>query len=270
MLRKALTRDYRHLRARVVKRLKQDSTDKTPLKYIGRIIDFFAGINLSIRTKILLSFCIVILMMGATNAVLILWVLEYNRQYDAIITNITTANSINGYIKPTIDSEMWYIVAGKKEFQEGKQYEIIDNVNTQLRWMVENTDSDKARIKLEVLLRTMETLTRYVDRMGEQIEHGSRVDENEQVLENIRGVSDLVNDLVEEYMLFEVNRAELQYKEMQNGFTRWAITYMVLMFGAIGFSVIAAVGISRSIYIPIKKLHDVTTTTLTGDSDVLK
>jgi hypothetical protein len=82
MLRKALTRDYRHLLTGIVSRVKQDSTDKTSLKYIGRIVDFFAGMNWSIRTKILLSFCVVILMMGATNAVLILWVLEYNRQYD--------------------------------------------------------------------------------------------------------------------------------------------------------------------------------------------
>jgi two-component system sensor histidine kinase YesM len=269
MLRKALTRDYRHLLTGIVSRVKQDSTDKTSLKYISRIIDFFAGINLSIRTKILLSFCVVILMMGTTNAVLFMQVLAYNRQYDAIITNITTANSINGYIKPAIDSEMYYIVAGKKDFQEGKQYEIIDNVNTQLQWMTENTDSDKAKIKLEVLLRTMETLTRYVDRMGEQIEQGSRVAENMQVLENIRGVSDLVNDLVQEYMLFEVNRAEQNYRETQQSFTRSAITYIVLMFSAIGFSVIAAVVISRSIYIPIKKLHNVTTTITKNDLEAL-
>jgi two-component system sensor histidine kinase YesM len=269
MLRKALTSDYRQIFAEIANRVKKDSTDKTSRKYIGRIVDFFAGINLSIRAKILLSFCVVILMMGTTNAVLFMQVLAYNRQYDAIITNITTANSINGYIKPAIDSEMYYIVAGKKEFQEGKQYEIIDNVNNQLWWMIENTDSDKARIKLEVLLRTMETLTRYVDRMGEQIEQGSRVAENMQVLENIRGVSDLVNDLVQEYMLFEVNRAEQNYRETQQSFTRSAITYIVLMFSAIGFSVVAAVAISRSIYIPIKKLHDVTTTITKNDLEAL-
>ena len=238
-------------------------------KYLGRVIDYFASINLSIRTKILLSFLIVIFMMSAINAILIIQVLNFNRQYDAIITNVTTANSINGYIKPAIDTEMWNIVAGKKEFNQGDQYQIINDVNTQLNWMKNNTDSDKAKIKLDVILRTMDTLTRYVDRMGEQIVQGSRVAENEMVLENIRGVSDLINDLVQEYMLFEVNRAEQNYRQTQNQFIRWAMTYVILLFCMIGFSIAAAWIISESIYIPIKKLHNVTTTITETDLQAL-
>ena len=121
---------------------------------------------MSIRAKILLSLCIVILLMGTTNVVLMLQMLNYSRQYDAIITNITTANSISGNIKPDIDTEMWKIVAGKIEFKEGKQYEIINDVNTKVQWMMDNTDSHRAKIKLEVILRTMQTLTHYVDRDG--------------------------------------------------------------------------------------------------------
>jgi two-component system sensor histidine kinase YesM len=168
-------------------------------KYLGKFIDLFASIRLSLRMKILLSFFAVIFMMAAINAMLILEVLRFNRQYDAIITNITTANSINGYIKPAIDTEMWNIVAGKKEFKEGNQYQIIDQVNSQIKSMMANTDSDKSRIKLEVILRTMGTLSHYVDQMGAQIERGSRVTENELVLDNIRGVSDVVESSVQDY-----------------------------------------------------------------------
>ena len=74
---------------------------------VGLVNDLFARMSLSVRRKILLSLCIVILMMGFTNVVLIVQVLSYSRQYDAIITNITTANSISGEIKPDIDKEMW-------------------------------------------------------------------------------------------------------------------------------------------------------------------
>ncbi len=238
-------------------------------KYMGGIINYFAGIHLSIRTKILLSFLIVIFLMSAINAILILQVLKFNRQFDAIISNIITANSINGYINPAIDSEMWEIVAGKTEFEAGKQYEIIDGANAKIRWMMDNAASDKSRIKLEVIRRTMDTLTHYVNVMGEQIEQGSRVSQNEQVLENIRGVSDLVDDLIQEYILFEVNQAGENYKEIQRNFTHWAFTYMILLFCVIGFSMMAAWIISESIYIPIKKLHDVTTTITEQDLQVL-
>jgi two-component system sensor histidine kinase YesM len=267
MTKKAFAIDFRHILTQVSSKV--SSTGKTPLKYIGRVVDFLAGINLSIRAKILLSLCIVIVLMGTTNAVLMLQVLSYSRQYDAIITNITTANSISGHIKPDIDTEMWKIVAGKTEFRTGKQYDIINDVNTKLQWMMENTDSPKARIKLEGIRRTMQTLTRYVGLMGEQIERKSTAAENEATLENIRFVSGVVEEVIQDYALFEVQRTNTQYQQMREGLTRWELSYFLLMFAAVCFSVLAAWGISRSIYIPIKKLHDVTTTITRNDLQAL-
>jgi two-component system sensor histidine kinase YesM len=267
MLRKALAIDYRHILTQIGS--KASPTNKTPLKYVGRVIDFWAGINLSIRAKILLSLCIVILLMGTTNVMLMLQLLNYSRQYDAIITNITTANSIGGNIKPAIDSEMWQIVAGNLEFKDGKQYEIINDVNAKVQRMMENTDSPRAKIKLEVILRTVQTLNQYVDLMGNQIEHHSTPANNELTLENIRFVSGVVEEVVQDYVLFEVQRTNTQYQLMREGFTRWEISYYLLMFGAVCFSVLAAWGISRSIYNPIKKLHDVTTTITKNDLQAL-
>jgi two-component system sensor histidine kinase YesM len=238
-------------------------------RYMEKFIDFFAGIQVSLRAKILFSFFTVIFLLSAINAVLILQVLRFNRQYDAIMTNITTANSINGYIKPAIDTEMWNVVAGKNEFKDGDQYEIIDQVNSQIESMMANTDSDKSRIKLEVIRRTMGTLTSYVDKMGAQIARGSRVAENELVLDNIRGVSEVVEESVQDYMLFEVNQAGQQYKENRTQFTRWTMIYMILLPCVVGFSIAAAWIISASIYIPIKKLHDVTTTITKNDLQAL-
>lgn len=238
------------------------ASEPTP-RYMEKFIDLFAGIRLSLRSKMMLSFFTVILLLSAINVMMILEVLRFNRQYDAIITNITTANSINGYVKPAIDAEMWNIVSGKTEFGEGSQYQIIQQVNDQIDSMMVNTESDKSRIKLEVISRTMSTLTHYIDKMGEQIAQGSRVAENELVLEDIRGVSIVVEESVQDYMLFEVNQAEQQYKANQTRFTRLFIIYMILLPGVVGFSILAAWIISASIYIPIKKLHDVTTT-ITG------
>jgi two-component system sensor histidine kinase YesM len=164
---------------------------------------------------------------------------------------------------------MWKIVAGKIEFKEGKQYGIINDVNTQVRRMMENTDSHRAKVKLDVILRTMQTLTQYVDRMGAQIEHQSTADDNEAALENIRFVSGVVEEVVQDYVLFEVQRTNTQYQQMREGFVRWEILSILLMFSAVGFSVVAAWGLSRSIYIPIKKLHDVTTTITKNDLQAL-
>jgi len=267
VIRKALTIDFKNILTKV--RLEANSNGKSPLKYLGRVIEAFAGINLTIRMKILLSLGIVILLMGTTNVVSMLQVLSYSRQYDAIITNITTANSISGSIKPDIDNEMWRVVAGKINFVEGKQYDIIDSANTKVQWMMENTDSHRAKVKLDVILRTMQTLTQYVDLMGSKIEHNSTATENEAVLENIRFVSGVIEEVVQDYVLFEVHRTEGLYQVMREGFIRWEILSIVLIFSAVAFSVVAAWGLSKSIYTPIKKLHDVTTTITKNDLQAL-
>ena len=238
-------------------------------KYLNKFIGLFAGVRLSLRAKILLSFFTVIFLLATVNMVMILEVIRFNRQYDTIITNITTANSINGYIKPTIDTEMWNIVAGKNEFKDGHQYQIIGQVDTQIESMMANTDSGKSRRKLEVIRRTIRTLTRYVDRMGEQIANGSRVADNELVLENIRGVSTVVEASIQDFVINEVNQAEIKYKETQARFTRYAILYLILLPGLILFSILAAWVISAGIYLPIKKLHNVTSTITKNDLQAL-
>ena len=246
-----------------------NSTSSSLLRYFGRLADFLAGVNLSIRTKILVSLCIVILLMGITNVVSMLQVLNYSRQYDAIITNITTANSISGSIKPIIDTEMWKIVSGKIRFSEGKQYEIIADVRAQINWMIENTDSQRAKVKLDLVLRTLQSLEEYVNQMGNLIAQNSTSAENETVLENIRFATSVMEEVVQNYVLYEVQRTETQYQVMREGYVRWQILSIILIFSAVGFSVVAAWSLSRSIYTPIKKLHDVTTTITKNDLQAL-
>ena len=245
------------------------SAGKYPLKYLRRLADLLAGVNLSIRVKILVALCIVIFLMGTTNVVSMLQVLSYSRQYDAIITNITTANSISGSIKPDIDNEMWKIVSGNIKFSDGKQYEIIDSANKEVRWMMENTDSQRAKVKLDLILRTLQSLKEYVDLMGNKIDHNSTSAENEAVLENIRFATSVLEEVVQNYVLYEVQRTDGQYQLMRESFNRWQTFSIVLIFSAVGFSVVAAWSLSKSIYAPIKKLHDVTTTITKNDLQAL-
>ena len=251
------------------RRVETNLQRNSPLNLEKKLMAFFSGLNFSIRVKILFSLCIVILLMGSANVFVVIQMLNYSRQYDAIITNITTANSINGSIKPDIDNEMYNIVAGKTLFNEGKQYEIINDVNNKVQWMMANTDSPQAKIKLDVILRTMQTLTQDVDRMGSQIAKNSTQADNQAVLDNIYFVTGVVENVVQDYILFEVNRTNGQYQQMRAGFVVWEIFAITLTFGAIVFSILAAWGLSRSIYTPIKKLHDVTKTITQTDLQAL-
>ena len=267
MTQKTATPVFRQLLHRLT--TQADSTRKLPLRSLRWLVDLVAGANLSIRAKILISLCVVIFLMGVTNVVSMLQVLSYSRQYDAIITNITTANSISGSLKAEIDNEMWRIVAGKVKFSQGNQYEILDGANAKIRWMMENTDSHRAQVKLELVLRTLQSLREDVDQMGDAIAHNSTATENETILDNIRFATSVMEEVIQNYVLYEVNRTEGQYQAMREGFARWQIFSVILIFSAVAFSVVAAWGLSRSIYSPIKKLHDVTTTITKNDLQAL-
>lgn len=247
---------------------KTASTRQVLRRYLGPVADLVARLNLSIRAKILFSLFFVIALMVSINALLMFQVLNVSRQYDAIITNVSTANSISGF-KTDIDSEMFKIVAGNIAFDQGKQNQIISRVNTQVRWMQENTDSPRAKIKLDLILRSMQTLNENVQKMGDQIKHNSTAEENEAQLETIRFDSGVVQDVVQDYVLFEVQRTERQYQEMRDGLAQWVGSFIALTLVAVIFAVVATWGISRSIYIPIRKLHDVTSTITKNDLNAL-
>jgi two-component system sensor histidine kinase YesM len=237
-----------------------------PVRRVGRPL---IHLRLSIRDKILLALLMVVVLMSVPYVFLIVPGMAYKTQYDTIIQNITTANSINGYIKPYIDAEMWDIVAGKKSFSQGEQYNILNNVDQRVQQMIDNTDSEKGRIKLSVIQRTLRTLRDAIDRVGIQIAQHSTFEENMVLMEQIRNVSQLIEDNVQEYALFELNRTQQQYQDMQIGLTRWAIGGLGVIVAAILFSIVAAWRISKSIYVPIKKLHDVTTTIARHDIEAL-
>jgi two-component system sensor histidine kinase YesM len=226
-------------------------------------------LRLSIRDKILLALLMVVVLMSVPYVFLIVPGLKYKAQYDTLIQNITAANSINGYIKPSIDAEMWEVVAGKKSFSQGEQYNILNNVDQRVQQMIDNTDSEKGRIKLSVIQRTLRTLRDAVDRVGIQIAAHKTFEQNLVLMEQIRNISQLIEDNVQEYALFEVNRTQQQYQAMQIGLTRWAIGGLAVIFAAILFSIAAAWRISKSIYVPIKRLHDVTTTIARHDIEAL-
>lgn len=217
----------------------------------------------------LLAFFVLIVILGIPYIFLAIPILQYQAQYNRIIDNITAANSINGYIKFAIDAEMWDIIAGKEDFYTADQYAILDNVDAKLAAMRETSTSQRGKLKLRVIQNTMDTLRHDIDRVGVDISAGATFDKNMVLLERIRWVSGLVEEGVQDYMLFEVNRTEQQYRALQAGLQQWIYASVIGMLAAVAFAIVAALRISRSIYLPIKKLHDVTTTIAREDLEPL-
>lgn len=231
-----------------------------PAAHEGQARHVLARWNASIQARLLLAFFTLVLLLSAPYAFLVVPGLSFKGQYDTIIANITAANSLSGSFKPAIDAELWDVIAGKRSFAEGRQYAILDAADTQLAAMIANTGSERGRLKLDVVRRTLATLRTRVDQLGAQMAAGAPFERNEQSLERLREVSALVDENLRDYMLFEVRRTEGEYREMQRGLAVWAVAGSFGMLAAVLFSLYAAWRISRGIAVPLRKLHDVTRT----------
>ncbi len=76
--------------------------------------------------------------------------------------------------------------------------------------------------KLGLTLRTLRSLE-YVDLMGDKIAHASTASENVTVLEQIRFATSVLDEVVQDHVIYVVKRMEGQYPVMQAGFNRWRI-----------------------------------------------
>lgn len=222
----------------------------------------------SIRNKIrtyniiIIGFMLIPVVTSVTSSVL------QTMRYDRIITNVELTNRLNQIVKSDVTDEIWDIYAGKKKFSEGIQYKIIDDINRRLGEIQEKTSVTKNRQLLEVAGRAVKTMKSYVDRLGLQIDHKSPVAENEALLEEVRGVSGLISDLLQDFIVLEIESTARTNEIIKK--TTWLLTWFetgILLLVTL-FAVFAQRSVSLSINNPISELERMSRRIAGGDLEV--
>ncbi|MDA3811637.1 MAG: sensor histidine kinase [Spirochaetaceae bacterium] len=186
-------------------------------------------------------------------------------RYDSIITNVSKTNSLNQTVKTDVSDEIWDIVAGNKKFSEGIQYQIIDSINERLDEIMRTTAVIKNRQMLEVAGRAVNTLKRNVDRLGAQIENQDPVSENEKILDDIRGVSALVSDILQDFIVLEIESATRTNESIKNTAKFLMSLQIFTLLFVTGFVILAQRSVSESINRPIKVLEQLSTKIAEGN-----
>jgi len=180
---------------------------KNNISIVDKIFSVFK--SRSIKERIKISYVIIILLMITPPVITIFSFVVQMTRYDLIITNVSKANSLNQTVKEDISNEIWDIVAGNKKFDEGNQYAIIDGINESLDDIMRTTEERENRQMLEVAGRAVDTLKRNVDRLGNQMANHSLVSENEESLDEIRGVSALISDILQDFIVRVIESATI-------------------------------------------------------------
>ena len=191
----------------------------------------------------------------------------HTMQYDKIITNVSRANRLSQIVKVNISDEIWDIVAGKIDFSEGKQYVILKQIRSGISDMMNSTTNEKNRQLLVVASRAESTLENYVNMLGDQIANNASVAQNEKTMDEIRGVSSLLYDILQNFIVSEIETAA-----DTNDSIKRASVNLTMIQGAIGFliiliSIYAFTSVSENIRRPIHDMEVLSSRIARGDLD---
>ena len=222
-------------------------------------------ISASIIDTIKMSHIIIIVLLLVPLLLSITVTLLTTISYDRLITNVEKTNRLNQIVKTEISNELWDIVAGNKSFDAGSHYLIIDGIRSQISGIMATTGDTQNRRLLEVADRSMITLTRYVDRLGTQMKQRYPVIENELMLDEIRGVSALVSDILQEFIVLEIESTAAQSQRIKTRALITGISEVAIIVFALLFSVFVQSSVAHSVDQSISSLAALSASIAEGD-----
>ncbi len=191
----------------------------------------------------------------------------HTKQYDRIITNVSRANRLNQIVKVEISDEIWDIVAGKQIFEDGRQYEILAVIKSGISEMMESTENEKNLQLLEVANRAIKTLEKYVDVLGEQISANASVSENEIILEEIRGVAALIYDILQDFIVAEIEESAVTNESIKQSSLILTFIQIFIIFFILGIAAYTSMSVSNSIRKPIHDMEILSSCIAAGQLD---
>lgn len=183
----------------------------------------------------------------------------HTSQYDSIITNVGTANQINQIAKVDIPNELWEIVNGKKDFYTGKPYGMVQSIFDGIDEMQINTKSRENKQKLDVAFRACTTLKRNVQLLEVQIKNGFSVTENEAQLEEIRTITALFSDIMQDFILAETESADKTNASIKKSSLVLSFLQVVIILFSLAVSINGYIIVSKSIKQPLKDMQSLST-----------
>lgn len=222
----------------------------------------------SIRRTLQVTNVVIIL---ATLVPFLINTLYYNftlNQYEGIIENVYSANSLSSVVREEIYSTMWYVVAGKTKFEDNTQYELMDKIRGRLDELEKNANSEDNSYLIEVARNTLETIEGYMDKIGDNIRQNRPVRDNEEILGEISSVSELLYDVLQKFVAAEMEIAHIQNTRIQRSLDFMTAFQIALFVSILVFLFRNYWQLNRSINDPIFRLKTMASEIARGDLSI--
>jgi two-component system sensor histidine kinase YesM len=145
--------------------------------------------------------------------------LYYNitlNQYDRIIENVYSANSLSSRLQGEIYTTMWNVVRARRSFGDNLQYELMDRIRGRLDELRAERQQRGQQLPDPGCRQHAGNDRGLRGRDRRQYRQEPRpVRENEQILGEISSVSELLYDVIQEFVAAEVEIAHFQNTRIQ-------------------------------------------------------
>ncbi len=179
----------------------------------------------------------------------------HTSQYDKIITNIGKANTINQIAKVELPEQLWDIVCGKKDFYSSNPFEKIEFIFSGLEEMKKDSSGSENIKKLEVALRACSTLKRNVELFESGLQKKNSVADNESMLDEIRSITVLFSDIMQDYILSEIELANKTNEGIKKSSVTLSLLQVVIIIFSLGISFNGYHGVSKGIRKPLEEMQ---------------
>ena len=210
-------------------------------------------------------FLIGIMIIPTIYSVIVLQI--HTKQYDDIITNVSNANRINQIAKTDVPNWLWEIVCGKKSFDENPPYEMINTIFDGIADMQAHTKSRDNKQKLEVAFRACTTLDNNIKMLENQMRGGSSVTANETSLDEIRTITALFSDIMQDFILSEIETANETNNSIKHSSIILTILQITIIIFSLAVSLNGYITVLRSIDRPLSDMKELSTQIAGGNLD---
>ena len=221
--------------------------------------------NKSFKKTLLITYISIVIITLIPSVYSILSSQIHTNQYIQIIWNVSTANRINGIAKDEIPAELWEIICGKKEIKDGLQYKMVDEITSGLTLMLLKNKKPESNAKLEVANRALLTLRRNIDMLITNMKNGSTVTQNEAALDEIRTITSLFSDLIQDFIVSEIESASKTNQAIKNTSIILTAIQILITILALIISFYSFISVSSAIQKPIADMEKLSTKVANGD-----
>lgn len=196
------------------------------MKFIEKIKQLI--FNSSIKTNLLRLYITIIIVMGSMLITLLLYSVNLNSTYNKVISNFKSYNTVY-YNISSIDKDVYLNITEQKPFDEKGYAKTIATIDKALENVDNSLGEDKISISVEILKRTVKTISNYIDETGVLIKNNSDYSKREEVLNLIIQAKTIVKDSTQQLMALDLNYSQRHIDKIKSHYNI-ALSIIIILF----------------------------------------